>query len=163
MYFATSPTRTAVTILLDDGPRRAMQAHALTHKDREVIGFLVGRRPEKQPDGYYVVEVRDYIPSAYQPRSNGSVTITPDVWHYAQTIMNKRHRDHLTVMLGWAHTHPGSGLFFSQYDRYLHGAYFKQAWQIAAVIDPLAHDAGFFAWDAGQGDLYRHEFYWQWA
>lgn len=154
---------TAVTILLDEAPRRAIEAHALAQRDREVGGFLIGARPEKQPDGYYVVEVRDYVPAAYSPRRDGSFTITADVWHHAHCLMHKRHADHRTVLLGWAHTHPGYGLMLSAYDRYLHGAFFKHVWQIAAVVDPLTRAAGFFAWDAAREEMGRHEFVWGWG
>ena len=51
----------AVDILLDEAPLRAMQAHALTSLDREVAGVMVGRQPEKQPDGRYIVHVIDSI------------------------------------------------------------------------------------------------------
>ena len=41
----------AVTVLLDDRPRRAMQALALSSMLFETAGFLVGPRPYKLPDG----------------------------------------------------------------------------------------------------------------
>ena len=45
----------AVTVLLDDRPRRAMQALALSSMLFETAGFLVGPRPYKLPDGRYLV------------------------------------------------------------------------------------------------------------
>ena len=77
--------------------------------------------------------------------------------------MHQRHPDHLTAIVGWARSCPGCGLFLSAYDRYLHGAFFKQPWQVAAVIDPLARAAGFFAWDAAREGVGRHEFVWGWG
>ncbi|MCP5099509.1 MAG: hypothetical protein GY943_28470, partial [Chloroflexi bacterium] len=51
------PTWAAVDIMMDEPALRAAQAHALTSLDREVAGVMVGPRPEKQPDGRYVVHV----------------------------------------------------------------------------------------------------------
>lgn len=159
----TTVTPTPVTILLDDGPRRAMQAHATSRRDREVAGFLVGRQPEKQPDGYYVVAVTDYIEAQFTHSRGGSVTLTADSWHYAHVALARRHPGHLSRILGWAHTHPGFGIFLSESDLFIHRAYFRQTWQIAAVLDPLARTAGFFAWCPRAQGIHRHEFVWQWV
>jgi proteasome lid subunit RPN8/RPN11 len=111
--------QTAVTILLDEAPRRAMQAHALSCRDREVAGFLVGRRPEKQPDGYYVVAVSDYIEGQYLIIRDGSVTITAESWRQAQVDLARRHPGHLHRIVGWMHTHPGFAIFLSESDLFI--------------------------------------------
>ena len=81
-------SQTPITILLNDAPRRAMQAHALAHKDKEVAGMMIGPRPEKQPDGFYVVEIVDYVAAKFTIIRDGSVTITADSWRYVhrQTV-----------------------------------------------------------------------------
>jgi proteasome lid subunit RPN8/RPN11 len=157
-----SSRRTPITILLDEAPRRAMQAHALSHRDREVAGFLIGRRPEKQPDGYYVVAVSDYIEGQYLIIRDGSVTITAESWRHAHIGLARRHPGHLHCILGWMHTHPGFAIFLSESDLSIHCGFFKQIWQIAAVLDPQARTAGFFVWGGRGGGLCRHEFVWHW-
>ncbi|NJN54623.1 MAG: hypothetical protein HC804_07615 [Anaerolineae bacterium] len=54
-------TWTAVDIFMEEPALRASQAHALSSLNREVAGVLVGPRPEKQPDGRYVVHIHDTI------------------------------------------------------------------------------------------------------
>ena len=151
------------TILLDDEPRRAIQAHATDRRDREVAGFLVGPQPEKQPDGRYVVTVVDYIPARFTVSRGGSVTLTADSWHYAHVELTRRYPGHLVRLLGWAHTHPGFGIFLSDLDLIIHHAFFRQPWQIAAVVDPIARTGGFFGWDAEMNEVRRDRFVWHWG
>jgi proteasome lid subunit RPN8/RPN11 len=153
---------TAVTILLDDDARRALQAHAHRRRDREVAGFLVGRQPEKQPDGRYVVAVADYIEAQFTISRGGSVTLTPESWHFAHVELAHRHPGHLARLVGWAHTHPGFGIFLSDPDLFIHRAFFRQPWQIAAVVDPITRTGGFFGWDAALGGVHRSPFVWHW-
>jgi len=44
-------------------------------------------------------------------------------------------------------THPGVGIFLSDYDTFIHRNFFPAAWQVALVIDPLSDESGFFVWE----------------
>lgn len=154
----------AVDILLDEAPLRAMQAHALSSLDREVAGVMVGRQPEKQPDGRYVVHVIDSIIAKHTVMHGASVTYTPESWRYLNDTLWERYPDESAVMLGWYHTHPGFGIFLSGMDLFIHQNFFTQIWHVAYVLDPRARTSGFFCWNRQKTKVNRYDFAWpEWA
>ncbi len=154
----------AVDILLDEAPLRAMQAHALSSLDREVAGVMVGRQPEKQPDGRYVVHVIDSIVAKHTVMQGASVTYTPESWRYMTDTLWERYPDESAVIVGWYHTHPGFGIFLSGMDLFIHQNFFTQLWHVAYVLDPRARSSGFFAWNRQKTKVNRYDFMWpDWA
>lgn len=154
----------AIDILLDEAPLRAMQAHALTSLDREVAGVMIGRQPEKQPDGRYVVHVIDSIVAKHTVMQGASVTYTPESWRYMTDTLWERYPDESAVIVGWYHTHPGFGIFLSGMDLFIHQNFFTQIWHIAYVLDPRARTSGFFGWNRQRTKVNRYDFVWpEWA
>ena len=150
----------AVDILLDEAPLRAMQAHALTSLDREVAGVMIGRQPEKQPDGRYVVHVIDSIIAEHTVMQGASVTYTPESWRYMTDTLWERYPDESAVIVGWYHTHPGFGIFLSGMDLFIHQNFFTQIWHVAYVLDPRARTSGFFCWNRQRTKVNRYDFLW---
>ena len=158
------PTWAAVDILIDETALRSAQAHALTSLDREVAGVMIGPRPEKQPDGRYVVHVIDTIIAKYTVMQGASVTYTPESWRYMNDKLMERYPDETAVIVGWYHTHPGFGIFLSGMDQFIHQNFFTQIWHIAYVLDPRAKTSGFFSWDRQKTRVSPYEFQWpSWA
>ena len=154
----------AVDILLDESALRAMQAHALSSLEREVAGVMIGRRPEKQPDGRYVVHVIDSIVAKHTVMHGASVTYTPESWRYMNDTLWERYPDESAVMVGWYHTHPGFGIFLSGMDLFIHQNFFTQIWHVAYVLDPRARTSGFFCWNRQKTKVNRYDFLWpEWA
>ena len=154
----------AVDILLDEAPLRAMQAHALSSIDREVAGVMIGRQPEKQPDGRYIVHVIDSIIAKHTVMHGASVTYTPESWRYLNDTLWERYPDESAVMVGWYHTHPGFGIFLSGMDLFIHQNFFTQIWHVAYVLDPRARTSGFFCWNRQRTKVNRYDFVWpEWA
>jgi len=142
-----SRTWMATDILMEEPAFRAAQAHALSSPNREVAGVLIGPRPEKQPDGRYVVHIMDTIIAKYTVMQGASVTYTPESWRYMNDKLAERYPDETAVMVGWYHTHPGFGIFLSGMDQFIHQNFFTQIWHVALVLDPQARTSGFFCWD----------------
>lgn len=154
----------AADILLDEAPLRAMQAHALSSLEREVAGVMIGRQPEKQPDGRYVVHVIDSIVAKHTVMHGASVTYTPESWRYMNDTLWERYPDESAVMVGWYHTHPGFGIFLSGMDLFIHQNFFTQIWHVAYVLDPRARTSGFFCWNRQKTKVNRYDFQWpEWA
>lgn len=159
-----NPTWRAVDILVDEPALRGAQAHALSSLDREVAGVMIGPRPEKQPDGRYVVHVIDTILAKYTVMQGASVTYTPESWRYMNDKLMERYPDETAVIVGWYHTHPGFGIFLSGMDQFIHQNFFTQKWHIAFVLDPRARSSGFFCWDREQTRVSPYNFRWpSWA
>jgi proteasome lid subunit RPN8/RPN11 len=157
-------TWTAVDILIDEPALRAAQAHALGSLNREVAGVLVGPRPEKQPDGRYVVHIIDTIIAKHTVMHGASVTYTPESWRYLNDKLAERYPDETAVMVGWYHTHPGFGIFLSGMDLFIHQNFFTQIWHTALVLDPVAKRSGFFCWDRQKTRVSPVDFAWpSWA
>ncbi|MCA9971738.1 MAG: hypothetical protein KC425_16045, partial [Anaerolineales bacterium] len=53
-------------------------------------------------------------------------------------------------MVGWFHTHPALGVFYSSEDVVVHAAAFTLPWHVGLVVDPASLEAGFFGWINGQ-------------
>lgn len=154
----------AVDIFMDETALRAMQAHALSSLDREVAGVVVGQRPEKQPDGRYVVHIIDSIVAKHTVMHGASVTYTPESWRYMNDALWERYPDESALMVGWYHTHPGFGIFLSGMDLFIHQNFFTQVWHIAYVLDPRARTSGFFCWNKAKTKVDRYDFQWpSWA
>src|SRR4029453_14212343 len=47
---------------------------------------------------------------------------------------------------GWYHSHPGFGVFLSDYDVFIHKNFFTATHQIAWVFDPHSDSEGCFGW-----------------
>ena len=159
---ATNGNGPIVTLLLDDAPRQAIEAHAERHRTREVAGFLVGRL-ERQAGGHYDVTINGYLEARFTLLRAGSVTLSPDSWHFAHAELARRYPGRPSRLVGWTHTHPGRGAVLSEPDRFIHRAFFRLPWQVAAVVDPLVQTASFFGWSVGQGDVQQLPFVWQWG
>jgi proteasome lid subunit RPN8/RPN11 len=158
------PTPAAVDILMDEPALRAAQAHALSSMSREVAGVLVGPRPEKQPDGRYLVHIFDTIVAKHTVMQGASVTYTPESWRYLSDTLLQRYPDDTAVMVGWYHTHPGFGIFLSGMDLFIHQNFFTQIWHVAMVLDPRARSSGFFCWNRARTQVSRFDFAWpSWA
>ena len=157
-------TPSAVDIIVDEPALRQSQAHAMSSMNREVAGVLIGPRPEKQPDGRYLVHVIDTIVANHTVMQGASVTYTPESWRYLNDTLWERYPDETAVMVGWYHTHPGFGIFLSGMDLFIHQNFFTQIWHIAYVLDPRARTSGFFSWNRQKTKVDRYNFAWpEWA
>ncbi len=154
------PTRAAVDILINEAAMRDAQAHALSSMDREVAGMLIGPRPEKQPDGRYVVHVTDIIIARHTRMMGASVTYTPESWRYVTDRLHETYPNEEAIIVGWYHTHPGFGIFLSGMDLFIHQNFFTQTWHVALVLDPRAARMGFFCWDRKKKEVMPYDFPW---
>jgi proteasome lid subunit RPN8/RPN11 len=115
----------------------------------EVGGILVGYRYERTPEAggpvQHFVTLTDLIPVESCDRSEAHVCFDEDTWEDIERQMNERFTPEGKCRLGWYHTHPSQGIFFSGQDRDAHTV-FQRAHQFALVIDPRVMEAGLFYW-----------------
>jgi proteasome lid subunit RPN8/RPN11 len=112
---------------------------------REQGGFLVGGL---HVDRELYVEVRGFLPATDTQSRATSLTFTHATWAAMSRQVEQEFPGEL--VLGWAHTHPGLGVFLSNYDLFIHRHFFSQPWQIALVADPRNRQLGFFQWQRGK-------------
>lgn len=129
-----SVTGSAVAVHAD--AMRQMQVHASSSAN-EIMGILRGRVLAEDGRTLTVVLRAEPIEKANETRT--SVHMTQASWQLAWSTMH----DDLPV-LGWYHSHPGFGIFFSQTDSASQRAYFRESWQVGVVIDPHSGATGAF-------------------
>jgi proteasome lid subunit RPN8/RPN11 len=110
---------------------------------REHGGVLVGKPFFDQDQNHYFTVIRTAIPAHETEGSAVHLQFTPDTWSYISGIIEENFPD--LVVVGWYHSHPGLGVFMSGTDRATQAAFFDHAWNIAIVVDPIAHTNGWFS------------------
>lgn len=94
--------------------------------------------------GRHFVEVRAQIPAAHTRGTAVSLQFTAETWTRLGREQERLHPELRT--LGWYHSHPVSGVFFSDKDLFIHRNFFALPWQIAVVVDPREPRLGLFRW-----------------
>lgn len=121
-----------------------IEAHCASNLRAEVGGALLGMA--YQHNELLFVEVQAAIPAVSADHGPSHFTFTADVW--AQLHRDREAYPDLEFV-GWFHTHPNLGVFFSSDDVVVHNAAFRQPWHIALVVDPVRNEACTFGWDNG--------------
>jgi proteasome lid subunit RPN8/RPN11 len=92
------------------------------------------------------LEVHAAIPAVSEDHGPVHFTFTADAW-------SRLHQDRTEYfpdldIVGWFHTHPDLGVFYSSDDVVVHSAAFTLPWHVGLVVDPIRKEAGFFGWNA---------------
>ena len=111
---------------------------------RETGGFLMGTVHDRPRP---TVVVRKFLPARAGRGTAASLTFTAETWAALRTDQAETCPE--LELVGWHHTHPGLGVFFSGYDRFIHKHFFGRPHQIATVADPVAEELVMFQWHAG--------------
>lgn len=133
-------------LLLSEAAIEAMREHGYTDTSRECGGVMVGQKLEG--DRGPVVLVEAVIPGAHTDQHRGSVTFTHDTWEQINRQKDQKYQD--LRIVGWYHTHPGFGIFLSEFDRFIQRNFFDLPWNVAFVLDPHSGETGAFGWQEGQ-------------
>ena len=86
-----------------------------------------------------VIEVSDAVTA---PNSEGtaiSLAMGTELWQRARSRVQPG-----CHVVGWFHSHPGLGAFYSQVDRDTQAAFFREPWHLGLVIDPLLRQSAWF-------------------
>ena len=134
-----------VVIILSQLALRQIAAHSTSDLDYEVGGAMLGRAFRN--NGRVYVEVRAAIPAVTKDHGPVHFTFTADAWAQLHKDRSENYPD--LDILGWFHTHPDLGVFYSSDDVVVHSAAFTLPWHVGMVIDPLRKETGFFGWNAG--------------
>lgn len=115
-----------------------IEEHCFSEVSHEVGGFLVGK-----VDGD-LTEVLGAIRSTKAQSQRTSLTFTHEAWDEAYQALATNFPD--LTLIGWYHSHPGFGVFMSEYDAFIQQNFFGATGQLALVVDPLAGRRGWFKW-----------------
>jgi len=135
-----------VKVLIRDEAIVRMREHGQGDTRRECGGVMLGEVMEGKRRTRVLVE--EVIPAAHTTAQRGSVTFTHDTWEQINREQDERYPD--LRIVGWYHTHPGFGIFLSEYDQFIQRNFFDLPWHVAFVLDPISGESGCFGWSQGQ-------------
>ncbi|MCY4329655.1 MAG: Mov34/MPN/PAD-1 family protein [Endozoicomonadaceae bacterium] len=127
-------------IIIPDRVYNSIIQH-LNSKKVELGGLLVGSvvSTNDLTEGLIAIVIRESIPSNNFEATSVSLTMQPDVWQSASQISDTE-----TFVVGWYHSHPNLGAFFSGVDRKTQKDFFNSAYSLGLVIDPVRHEEKWF-------------------
>jgi proteasome lid subunit RPN8/RPN11 len=141
--FLVARTRKAPTVYLTPECRQGIWTHVRSHRT-EVGGLLIGRAyvaGADLPDTWRpLVWIDRFLPSETFRSSAISLAMGTEIWDRARSVT--AHDDGMVV--GWYHSHPNLGAFFSSTDRATQRAFFNQPYSVGLVIDPIRGEEAWF-------------------
>ena len=115
-----------------------IRQHARSSMSAEICGVLLGDIDNA------ATRVTTRIEGTGAAQGGAHVTFTQDTWEHIYKVKDSQFPSHLIV--GWYHSHPGFGIFLSDYDLFIHENFFNAPHQIAWVFDPHSDEEGCFGW-----------------
>jgi len=146
-YESNSVNKVTTTVSRDACEALAEFCQATNIHGREVGGILAGHcRQKLEGFGFhYQLSVTDIIPLEALDSSSDHISFGEPAWSQAECQLQSRYAAEGKRKLGWYHTHPTQGIFFSLQDHAAH-AVFSAPYHFALVIDPRSMEAGLFYW-----------------
>jgi len=135
-----------IKISLNRMVQRQILEYAASDTAKELGGILLGM-PEDSETGTDL-QVSAMLKAKKTAADKTSLTFTHETWeqiHHEKDILYPDLK-----IVGWFHTHPGFGIFLSNYDTFIQQNFFNLSWQVAYVVDPIRQEQGFFAWENSQ-------------
>ena len=130
-----------LVVIVTDVVRTTVRAH-LGSSDEERGGLLVGEVFAEDPAAVstsVAVLVSGALPALEFSSSGISLRMGSGVWERARLARRPGE-----VVVGWYHSHPGLGAFFSATDRRTQAAFFANPYSVGWVIDPFLGEEAFF-------------------
>jgi proteasome lid subunit RPN8/RPN11 len=137
-----APSTPGLLVIVTDDVREEVLRHLRSSQD-EQGGLLLGEvfaadEPVSVASSRAVV-VCQAIPALDFSSSGISLRMESGVWERARLAL----RPH-ELIVGWYHSHPGLGAFFSATDRRTQAAFFHHPYSVGWVLDPVVDDEMFF-------------------
>lgn len=135
-----------VKVYIHQDVYKEMEKYASSDTAHELGTIMIGEYSEDM--GKMHVVISEFIYAKYTDASASTLTFTHETWDYVHREHDEKYPD--KKIIGWQHTHPGYGIFLSNYDMFIQENFFNLPFQVAYVIDPVQHLRGFFQWKNGK-------------
>jgi proteasome lid subunit RPN8/RPN11 len=145
----TWPTKDATTQVTVVPTAYAQALAHLNNHEIEQGGLLIGRawtNPQFNPNENACatvqiarIEVVEAVPSHNDNATAYSLRMGSEVWAAANRRIVELSQPNLRI-IGWFHSHPNLGAFFSATDKATQSAFFNQPYSLGWVIDPFTHN-----------------------
>jgi proteasome lid subunit RPN8/RPN11 len=136
------PPHDQVQVTISQVALKQVEGHSMGDMSRELGGVLMGQFI--QEDDTFLVKVEAVLPVKTDDHGPVHFTFTADAW--AQ--LHQDRADHYPDLdiVGWFHTHPNLGVFYSADDVIVHSAAFVMPWQVGLVFDPILGEGCLVGW-----------------
>lgn len=129
----------ALTVVLPRALHGEVLAFLAAH-DVEAGGLLLGRHHAVvDGDASALVGVERFVPGRIAEGTGTSLALGTAIWDDARPWL-----DAGLAVVGWVHSHPDLGAFFSGTDRRTQRAFFARPWQFGWVVDPVRREQAWF-------------------
>ena len=149
------PSGGGLLVILTDDVREEVLRHLRSSQDEQgglLLGEVFAADESVSVAASRAVVVSRAIPALDFSSSGISLRMESGVWERARLVL----RPH-ELIVGWYHSHPGLGAFFSATDRRTQAAFFPHPYSVGWVLDPVLDDEMFFVGreSAAPGELVR--------
>ena len=133
-----------VSVVMTQFALAQLESHCYSVLDSELGGVLLGKVERRGTSSSILVEA--VLPVKSDDYGPVHFTFSADSW----AILHEERAQLYPKMdiLGWYHTHPGLGVFYSADDVIVHSAAFVLPWHVGLVVDPLYREGCWFGWRA---------------
>ncbi|NOJ23228.1 Mov34/MPN/PAD-1 family protein [Vibrio coralliilyticus] len=127
-------------VFISDTVKKQIIEH-ITENETESGGLLLGEvlSVDNLESGVIAVHVTKSVPSEDFDATSVSLCMGTAVWDTA-----RRHTTKSNFVVGWYHSHPNLGAFFSGTDRQTQAAFFNKNYHLGLVIDPIRDEECWF-------------------
>ena len=140
-YFGTRMC--AIEVLIGDDVLNRIKQHCRAAAPLETMGFFAGYKCTT-PKGNILTMVYDIIDGPVDASRVSANISSASRGQYLTTLLNDFPD---CAEVGWWHSHPGYGCFFSGTDSANHLRWYDTPHSIALVFDPVNDILEFFKWD----------------
>ena len=134
-------------IVFPDRVREKILSH-LRSKRTELGGLIFGkvyRLYDLNTSTVGIIEISESIESTSYESTGVSLRMDTEIWNRASSLI-----DGASIIVGWYHSHPNLGAFFSGTDRHNQAAVFYHDYSLGLVIDPIRNEEKWFIGNASR-------------
>ncbi|HPZ06969.1 MAG TPA: Mov34/MPN/PAD-1 family protein, partial [Candidatus Eremiobacteraeota bacterium] len=114
---------------------KAIWNHAKEGMPHGVGGLLMGGLYRDMKRGEDYVEIHNAFPSAATFNEEMNLRVVNRVIAEMEQVSLKSYPSEIVV--GWYHTHPDAGIFFSENDELIHRTFYREPTNVALILDPI--------------------------
>ena len=137
-----APSTVGLLVIVTDDVREEVLRHLRSSQDEQgglLLGEVFTADESVSVAASRAVLVSRAIPALDFSSSGISLRMESGVWERARLAPRP-----LELIVGWYHSHPGLGAFFSATDRRTQAAFFHHPYSVGGVVDPVLDDEMFF-------------------
>jgi proteasome lid subunit RPN8/RPN11 len=144
-----APAGDQVRVFISQAALQQIDEHAHSDLESEVGGVLMGHL--REGEAHLSIEVLAALPAVTDDHGPVHFTFTADAWARIHEDRSDQCPD--LQIVGWFHTHPDLGVFYSADDVVVHSAAFVMPWQVGLVVDPVRLEGCLFGWRSVPNDM----------